>query len=87
VLDGLRGLTSEKGCSISQFALAWIAAQPGVTCPIIGPSQMEQLEDNLGAQYVPITEEDRKAIDEWVPPGTFVQDYYNADFGPHFPHW
>src|SRR3712207_7050478 len=50
---------SEKGCTLSQLALAWCVQQPGVTSPIIGPRTMEQLEDNLAALTVTIT--DRKS--------------------------
>ncbi len=71
------------GCTLSQFALAWCANQPGVTSPIIGPRTMEQLEDNLKALDVRITDEDRARVDAIVPPGGMVAPYYEADFGPH----
>jgi aryl-alcohol dehydrogenase-like predicted oxidoreductase len=35
-----------------------------VTAPIIGPRDVEQLQDNLGAAEVGLTEEERQAIDE-----------------------
>lgn len=87
VLERVEEIASEKGCTISQLALAWCVQQPGVTSPIIGPRTMEQLEDNLGALQVEITAEDRKRIDEVSPPGTEVVSYYNADFGPHQFRW
>jgi aryl-alcohol dehydrogenase-like predicted oxidoreductase len=83
VLEGLQSLVERKGCTMSQFALAWCAAMPGVTSPIIGPRTMEQLEDNLKAVTVQISEEDKKAVDEIVKPGTHVVSYYDADFGPN----
>jgi predicted RNA binding protein with dsRBD fold (UPF0201 family) len=46
---------------------------------------MAQLEDNLGALHVEISNEDRERIDALVPPGSMVSPYYEADFGPH-PH-
>ena len=42
------------------------AAQPGVTSPIIGPNSVAQLEDNLAASDVTITDEDKKRVDELV---------------------
>lgn len=57
--------------------------QPGVTSPIIGPRTMEQREDNRKALDLQITDEDRKLIDELVPPGTMIAPFYEADFGPH----
>ena len=51
VLDLLREMAAEKGCSVAQLALAWCGAQPGVTAPIIGPRTFEQVADNhLGAR-------------------------------------
>jgi aryl-alcohol dehydrogenase-like predicted oxidoreductase len=87
VVEGLEPLVKEKGCTMSQFALAWVMHQPGVTSPIIGPRTMEQLEDNLATLDVEITESDRKAVDELVPPGRMVSPFYEADFGPHQFRW
>ena len=87
VLEVVEKLSQEKGCSISQFALAWCAQQPGITSPIIGPRTMEQLQDNLGTVEVKITEEDRQQIDAVIPPGRMVVPYYEADFGPHKQRW
>ncbi len=62
-------LAAEIGCTAAQFAVAWVMANALVTCPIIGPRTMEQLEDNLGAPGVEITPELAARIDELVPPG------------------
>ena len=83
VIDLLRQMATEKGCSVSQLALAWCAGQPGITSPIIGPRTMDQLEDNLGAPQVKLSDEDRLRLDEVAPPGRAISPYYEADFGPH----
>ena len=83
VVEGLQPMADAKQSTMSQLALAWCVQQPGVTSPIIGPRTMEQLEDNLGALNVTITDEDRAAIDQLVPPGRMVSPFYEADFGPH----
>ena len=87
VVDGLRPLADAKGCTLAQLALAWCMHQPGITSPIIGPRTMEQLDDNLGALEVEITDDDRAAIDQLVPPGRMVSPFYEADFGPHQFRW
>jgi aryl-alcohol dehydrogenase-like predicted oxidoreductase len=87
IVEALKPLAGEKGCTLSQLALAWCAQQPGVTSPIIGPRTVEQLEDNLGAVDVRLTAEDRRRIDEVIAPGTHVSPYYEADFGPHQYRW
>ncbi len=83
VVEGLQPVVEEKGCTMAQFALAWTVEQTGVTSPIIGPRTMEQLEDNLGALDVEVTQEDRHTVNELVPPGRAVSKFYEADFGPH----
>lgn len=87
VIEGLKGLADEKGCTLSQFSLAWVAQQPGVTSPIIGPRTMEQLEDNLKALEVKILPEDQARIDSIIAPGTMVSPFYEAEFGPHIYRW
>ncbi len=83
VLDVVQALAKEKGCTPSQIALAWVAGQPAVTSPIIGPRTMEQLEDNIGAASVTLTDADRARLDEVSPPGRAIVPYYQADWGPH----
>ena len=85
VLDALETLAKDKGVALTALALAWVAAQSAVTSPIIGPNSVAQLDENLAASAVTITDDDRKLIDALVPPGTNVegQSYYNADFGPN----
>jgi aryl-alcohol dehydrogenase-like predicted oxidoreductase len=91
VIEGVVALAEEKGCSPSQLALAWLAAQPGVTAPIIGPRTLDQALDNLGAASVTITEEDRARIDAFAPPLSATLRYYDAamatDFKPNFMRW
>ncbi|HHX44028.1 MAG TPA: aldo/keto reductase [Chloroflexi bacterium] len=87
VLETLQTMAAEKGVTASQLALAWVAQQPAITAPIIGPRTMEQLEDNLGAIEVVITDEDRRRFDEVAPPGRAIAPYYEADFGPHRYRW
>jgi len=58
-----------KGCSASQFALAWVLANPILTSVIIGPRTVEQFEDNLKCLGVQITPEDEAFVDGLVPIG------------------
>ena len=91
VIEGVVALAEEKGCSPSQLALAWLAAQPGVTAPIIGPRTLDQALDNLGAAGVTVTDEDRARIDAFAPPLAATLRYYDAamatDFKPNFGRW
>ena len=87
VLDVFESLAKEKETTPSRVALAWNASQPGITAPIIGPRTMEQLEDNLGAADVEITDADRERIDAAAPPGRAIVPFYEAQWGPHAHRW
>jgi aryl-alcohol dehydrogenase-like predicted oxidoreductase len=91
VIEGLVALAKEKGCTPSQLALAWNAAQPGITAPIIGPRTVEQLLDNVGAADVKVTGADRERLDALAPPWTATLRYYDAalaiDFKPNLARW
>jgi aryl-alcohol dehydrogenase-like predicted oxidoreductase len=78
-LEAFEKIASDKDCTLSQFALAWCAAQPGITSPIIGPRTLEQLKDNLGAVKVEITEDDNNKIDKIIAPGKVMLPYYELD--------
>lgn len=49
VLDALAVVAEETGASMPQVALAWLAAQPGVTAPIASATGAAQVEELLGA--------------------------------------
>jgi len=49
VLAAMDDVAAETGATLAQIALAWLAAQPGVTAPIASATRVEQLEELLGA--------------------------------------
>lgn len=87
VLDVVRILAGEKGCTVSQMSLAWVMQNPAVTSAIIGPRNLEQLDDNLKAAEVKLDEKDNNKIDEISKPGEFISSFYEADFGPYKYNW
>lgn len=77
VAQMLSPLAEGHGKTLTQFALAWVLANPTITSVIIGPRTMEQLEDNLGCLDCNITEDDEQAINKLVPPGEHTGKGYN----------
>jgi aryl-alcohol dehydrogenase-like predicted oxidoreductase len=65
----LKEISAAQDASVSQIALAWVLAQETVTAPIIGVNSPEQLEENLGALELKLTEKDLHSLNEvsdWV---------------------
>jgi aryl-alcohol dehydrogenase-like predicted oxidoreductase len=55
-------LARERNVEPASLAVAWVASHPGVTAPIIGARNLEQLEGSLGALKVDMTPELRAEI-------------------------
>jgi aryl-alcohol dehydrogenase-like predicted oxidoreductase len=69
-VEQLAQLAERAGLSLIHLALAFVLRHPAVTAPIIGPRTLEQLEGQLGALDVDLSDEVLDAIDAIVPPGT-----------------
>ena len=48
-VERLKPLAAEAGCTLTQFALAWVLREPNVASAIVGASRPAQLEENAGA--------------------------------------
>ncbi len=87
IVDAITPLAEAKGCTVSQFALAWVMSRPAVTAPLVGPRTLEQLQDNLGAIDVEITAEDDAVVDAVIKPGENAAEFYEASFAPNLHRW
>jgi aryl-alcohol dehydrogenase-like predicted oxidoreductase len=63
VLGTLDTIAAETGATQSQIALAWIAAQPGVTAPIASARTPDQLEELLGTMNLELSEDQLARLD------------------------
>jgi len=72
LVEQLTGVADEAGVSLIHLALAFVLAHPAVTSAIIGPRTMAQLEDQLDAPSVSLTDNILDRIDSLLPPGTDV---------------
>ncbi|CAK7283743.1 hypothetical protein SGPA1_21718 [Streptomyces misionensis JCM 4497] len=60
----MKEVAAELGRTPGQVALAWTLRNPGVTAPVIGARTPAQLEDNLGALEVDLTDSQLARLDE-----------------------
>ncbi len=68
--DALGNIADKAGITLVNMAVAWVINHPVVTSAIIGPRTMEQLETQLGAADVVLSDEVLDEIDDVVTPGT-----------------
>jgi aryl-alcohol dehydrogenase-like predicted oxidoreductase len=73
IVDAVRQVAEDRGVSMAQVALAWVADRPEVTSVILGARTLEQLDDNLGAAGLHLSERETALLDEASAPA--VADY------------
>jgi len=71
--EQLAAVADDAGVSVVELALAFVLNHPAITSAIIGPRTMEQLETQLSAPDVRLTDDVLDRIDEIVPPGVNVE--------------
>jgi aryl-alcohol dehydrogenase-like predicted oxidoreductase len=57
VVQKLKPLAQQAGCSLSQFSLAWVLREANVASAIVGASRPQQLEENAAASDLVIDPE------------------------------
>jgi len=71
-VEQLAALAEQAGLSLIHLSLAFVLRHPAVTAAIVGPRTLEQLQGQLGAVDVQLSDELLDAIDAIVPPGTTI---------------
>jgi aryl-alcohol dehydrogenase-like predicted oxidoreductase len=49
VVEAVRSVAKERGCSMAQVALAWLLSKPTVVAPIIGATKLSHLQAAIDA--------------------------------------
>ncbi|UBM10930.1 aldo/keto reductase [Cupriavidus metallidurans] len=78
LVDAVRALASEKGCSPAQLALAWVLTRGEHVVPIPGTRRVANLDDNLGTLGVTLSAQDLARIDAIFPLGAAAGTRYAA---------
>ena len=64
IIDVMEPIAQSKNASVAQIALAWLLHQPSVSSVIIGAKNNDQLEDNLKAVDIVLTEEELQQMND-----------------------
>ena len=75
IIDVMDPMAQSKNVSVAQIALSWLLHQPAVTSVIIGAKNNDQLEDNLKAIDVVLSEDELNKLNE------------ASKLSPEYPGW
>ena len=78
-IDAVQKVAEDRGISMAEVALAWVTDRPAVTSTILGARTTEQLQTNLKAGGLHLTEAETAALDEASDLG--AADYPYGEMG------
>jgi aryl-alcohol dehydrogenase-like predicted oxidoreductase len=72
VVERLRSFAADKGCEVSQLAIAWVLAQDGIDVAIVGARSDRNIERSLAAVDVELSADDLAEIERITADGVQV---------------
>jgi aryl-alcohol dehydrogenase-like predicted oxidoreductase len=76
----VKAVAEEMNVTPAQVAINWLLRQPGVTSVVIGAKRLEQLQDNMAALDITLSDETMKRLDEVSEPHPiFPQSFLMKD--------
>ena len=71
----VEAIATERGTTMAQVALAWVYAKDAICCPIISAASVRQLDSNVNALDLELTQDEIESLDQLYRPRDVVNDY------------
>ena len=68
IADRVGEVAARLSLSRAKIAMAWVLNKPGITCPILGATKVQHLEDAVAAVDIKLSADDMKALEELYQP-------------------
>jgi aryl-alcohol dehydrogenase-like predicted oxidoreductase len=76
LLERVQAIAEEKRVTPAQLALAWVMAQGDDVVPLPGTTKVQNLEENVAAMDIQLTDDDLERLDTAAPKGAVAGDRY-----------
>ncbi len=87
IVDAVTAIATDHGCTPGQVAIAWLLTRPTLGSVLLGARTVEQLDDNLGAADVGLTDEDIAQLTAVSAPGLPDYPYAMLEEFTGMEHW
>ena len=68
IVEAVLTLAGDRGVAPAQIGLAWLAANPVVTAPIVGATKIEHIDDAVASLDITLTRDEVRLLeDAYVP--------------------
>lgn len=76
LIERMRAIASSRQASVAQVAIAWLLARSAVTSVLLGSSKLHQLEDNLRAAELALSEGEIAELDAATIPAPVYPNWF-----------
>jgi aryl-alcohol dehydrogenase-like predicted oxidoreductase len=83
LVEALREVAAERGATVAQVAIAWVAGRGEDIVPLVGARRRDRLRESLGALELELAPDDLARIERAVPPGAAAGERYAPDQMAH----
>jgi aryl-alcohol dehydrogenase-like predicted oxidoreductase len=63
IVDRVAAIAEQRGVSMAQIALAWVAGHPTVSAPIVGATKMSHLDDAIASTDIRLSADERSSLE------------------------
>lgn len=78
LLETVRAIAASHNATVSQVSLAWLLHRSGVSTVLIGASKLSQLDDNLGAASLRLSEQELEQLNSQSPSSLYYPSWFNG---------
>ena len=64
ILEAMAPIAKAHDCSPARISLAWLLSKPVVTSVILGAKRLDQIQDNLAAIELKLTDDELRQLDD-----------------------
>ncbi len=68
IVGAVESIASERGVSMAQIALAWVAGKPAVSAPIVGATKEHHIDDAVAAAAITLTDDEVTRLESAYTP-------------------
>lgn len=83
IIDRVKAIASDHGTMMAEVALAWVYSKEAICSPLISAASVSQLEDNVRALDLELTQEEIESLDQLYRPRDVVNDYVPVPMPRH----
>ena len=77
LVERVKEIADEKGVTAGQLALAWVLSRGDDVVPIPGTTKVKNLEENVAAAEIELSDDELARIDELAPKGVAAGERYS----------